>query len=83
MAIVVTIEDCDHEVTSLNIQKKYDKLVKMSHQLDTLYNTVSHELRTPLNGIQLTVKQLFKMDLDDEKHRSSPTVNHLIRLIYF
>lgn len=29
-AIVVIIEDCDHEVSTIDILKKYDKLVMMS-----------------------------------------------------
>ena len=46
-----------------NLQK-YDNLLKMTRQLETLYQTVSHEMRTPLNGIQQSVSQLISIDLN-------------------
>ena len=50
-AIVVELEKADQEISAIHNLQKYDNLVKMTRQLDTLYQTVSHEMRTPLNGI--------------------------------
>ena len=73
--------DANSYLTAIKNQRKYDNLVKMTNQLDTLYQTVSHEMRTPLNGIQQAVSQLFSLDFSSFERK--PHIKQLIKLIYF
>jgi len=81
-AIVVELQNADEEVRALCISRGYDNLVKITRQMDTLYQTVAHEMRTPLNGIQQSVSQLFSLDVN-LNGRSRDSVRHLLKLIYF
>ena len=50
--MIVELVAADQEISAIKNKMKYDNLVKMTRQIDTLYQTVSHEMRTPLNGIK-------------------------------
>jgi len=78
---VVELEDANAQLSAIKNQQKYDNLVKMTRQLDTLYQTVSHEMRTPLNGIQQAVSQLFS--LDDLSPISRQRNKQLLKIIFF
>lgn len=79
-SILVELEDATAYLSALKTKIKYDNLVRMTCQQDTLYQTVSHEMRTPLNGIQHSVSLLLKPNsgLGDD-----PCVRENLRLIYF